>query len=574
MGRLRLYGAASTALSIFVIFSAWLQRRQFYPTCLHLTRSSASLMVLLNMGLYITILLGRALQRIFFGNLRALEVEMEQSPNLTVKFHARMIGIIALLYATDIGLLWYTVDYTFRRGASMMIIFGFEYTILISLIFSVSAKYVLHTIDLRGEHPWENKSMYIFYLELVVDFFKLITYFLFFAIVVHFYGGLPLHIIRDLYMTVRSFIQRCRDMIQYRRATANMNERYPDATAEELEATDRICIICREEMEVRGAARAPAAAAAAGANGAAAPPPLPPPIVPVLGGGNAAADANTPKKLQCGHIFHFRCLRSCRRSVLADNPAVPGGAAAAAAGPLGARGAPAGPANPAPAVPGAGVGVPFQQALQALWNQQQQQQQQQPQPGAQPGVGSTGVGAGPSTGTIPQTNAAPSTAGAAGTGVAGSTSGTSSSAPLPPPTAGGGLMFSLPTGGAGPVSNMSVFPFTLTPLTNFQAPLGGAHARTTPVFDYLTDQELEKMEGRSREAVVERIRAVQNVQEQLTGIVTQLTQILQMFPDANLSGVVSPGERGTDGTNGIGGGESSEGSSSSAARGKMRETVL
>ena len=29
-------------------------------------------------------------------------------------------------------------------------------------------KYVLHTIDLRHENPWENKSMYIFYLELIL----------------------------------------------------------------------------------------------------------------------------------------------------------------------------------------------------------------------------------------------------------------------------------------------------------------------------------------------------------------------------------------------------------------------
>ncbi|KAJ3114984.1 hypothetical protein HDU96_001384 [Phlyctochytrium bullatum] len=260
MGRLAVYGLISTGLSAFVILSAWLQRRQFYPACLHLTRSSASLMVLLNMGI---------------------------------------------------------------------------------------AKYILHSVDMRRENPWENKSMYIFYLELVVgdfwtktrindlDFFKLITYFLFFAIVVHFYG-LPLHIIRDLYMTLRSFIQRVRDLIQYRRATVNMNERYPDATPEELAATDRVCIICREEMEIRGA---PAGQAPAD--------PQAPPAnrlnqqffgnVPRVGGGAAVNDPEVPKKLLCGHIFHFRCLRSwlerqqscptCRRSVLADGPPAAGAAA-------------------------------------------------------------------------------------------------------------------------------------------------------------------------------------------------------------------------------------------------------
>ncbi|PJF16648.1 Synovial apoptosis inhibitor 1 [Paramicrosporidium saccamoebae] len=99
------------------------------------------------------------------------------------------------------------------------------------------------------------------------------------------YYGIPLHIIRDLYLTVRSFAMRVKDIIRYRKATANMNEKYPDATEEELAETDRVCIICREEM--------------------------------------VAA-----KKLPCGHLFHFRCLRSwlerqqacptCRRPILDD----------------------------------------------------------------------------------------------------------------------------------------------------------------------------------------------------------------------------------------------------------------
>jgi hypothetical protein len=110
------------------------------------------------------------------------------------------------------------------------------------------------------------------------DFLKLLTYSAFFAAIVHFYG-LPLHIIRDLYMTFRSFVQKCRDLIRYRQATANMNEKYPNATQEELDASDKICIICREEMS----------------------------FVQVVRG---TINPLAPKKLNCGHIFHFRCLRS------------------------------------------------------------------------------------------------------------------------------------------------------------------------------------------------------------------------------------------------------------------------
>lgn len=53
-----------------------------------------------------------------------------------------------------------------------------------------------------------------------------------------------------------------------RRAIRNMNTLYPDATPEELAASDNICIICREDM------------------------------------------VNSSKKLPCNHIFHTACLRS------------------------------------------------------------------------------------------------------------------------------------------------------------------------------------------------------------------------------------------------------------------------
>ena len=60
---------------------------------------------------------------------------------------------------------------------------------------------------------------------------------------------------------------------------------YPNATAQEMEALgDRTCIICREEM----------VAQTDGTEGAA----------------RNEGPNETPKKLVCGHVFHFHCLRS------------------------------------------------------------------------------------------------------------------------------------------------------------------------------------------------------------------------------------------------------------------------
>ena len=120
---------------------------------------------------------------------------------------------------------------------------------------------------------------------------KLLTYLTFFTVILLNYG-LPLHILRDVYMTLRSFLNRCRDLIRYRQATRDMDALYPNATAEEMERLgDKTCIICREEM----IAALPAGQASPSGSG------------PTSGG---QGPNETPKKLACGHVFHFHCLRS------------------------------------------------------------------------------------------------------------------------------------------------------------------------------------------------------------------------------------------------------------------------
>lgn len=134
---------------------------------------------------------------------------------------------------------------------------------------------------------------------------KLVTYLIFFMVVFAFYG-IPLHIIRDVYITARSFYMRFRDLMRYRTATRNMDERYPNATVEELNnMSDRTCIICREEMISPDST----SATTQDQNGGTANPPSPTGIT------NAAAahpdgPNTTPKRLPCGHVFHFYCLRS------------------------------------------------------------------------------------------------------------------------------------------------------------------------------------------------------------------------------------------------------------------------
>lgn len=111
-----------------------------------------------------------------------------------------------------------------------------------------------------------------------LDMIKLGIYIAFFFMLLRFYG-LPIHIMRDLFMTSRDFIKRLNAILRYRRAIQEMN-RYADATAEEL-SQENTCIICREEMR---------------------------PWDPVNQPG--AVDRIRPKKLPCGHVLHLGCLKS------------------------------------------------------------------------------------------------------------------------------------------------------------------------------------------------------------------------------------------------------------------------
>ncbi|PAA81889.1 hypothetical protein BOX15_Mlig032555g1 [Macrostomum lignano] len=352
----------SFALTILVLGNAFFQKKQFYPSIVYLTKSNSSTAVLYLQGIVLIYLLGKALARIFFGQLRPTEVEhliergwyaitetclafaafrddlsfrfftmftlllfikcfhwlaedrvdfMERSPVITRVFHLRAIGVLTCLCLLDSAFIRYAYRTTLARGASVQLVFGFEYAILFVFALGVWQKYILHAIDSRSDEPWDRKAILMLWGELVLSAASLLLYamFIFIMLRVH---AFPLFAIRPAYTAFRSFKLALSDMVLSRRAIRIMQQRYPDATAEDLSSSDNVCIICREEM------------------------------LPDTG----------CKKLPCGHMFHSNCLRSwfqrqqtcptCRMDVLRDNQQQqqqqqqqqpPAAAAAAAAAP-------------------------------------------------------------------------------------------------------------------------------------------------------------------------------------------------------------------------------------------------
>ncbi|KAI0790879.1 hypothetical protein C8Q75DRAFT_865544 [Abortiporus biennis] len=371
--RIMLYGIVSTIAMLAAVANACRSHSNFYSITVYLSRSGRSLLILANYGLLLALVSGRVMQRIFFGPLQPREVErlydqtwmfvtesllaftifrdefdipfvlmfgfllfvkcfhwlladrvesMDQVPypGPSVLFHVRMNVLFLLMSIIDVTMFTFAVDSTLLNGVGGMVLFATEYAILIASIMNSMSRYTLTNLEYRraasrgGENapPWENKSMYVFYIELVTDFVKLATYLTFFLVILTYYG-LPLNIIRDVYLTARSFITRLRALIRYHNATRDMDRRYPNATEEELNAmSDRTCIICREELAS--------------------------PVNNEVVDGQAPAQGQdgpnmNPKKLPCGHIFHFQCLRSwlerqqscptCRRPVLEATPQRP-----------------------------------------------------------------------------------------------------------------------------------------------------------------------------------------------------------------------------------------------------------
>ncbi|KAK5045805.1 hypothetical protein LTR84_008898 [Exophiala bonariae] len=343
-------------------------------TCLAMTvfRGEIGLTFL---AMFFSLLTGKVWGWIGEGRVEVLEQQPPQNPRL---FHTRLALSLGLGVAFDLTMLEYVVKQVLRMARpDMMVMFGFEFAVLSITSISTAMRYAINLVEIGivreqkkqrideikkermqtaatqyqeapapetannassdpdNQSPtptrltleqtiqnalneavdendvevegWEDKGRYIFYLDLATDFFKLVIYLAFFFILLVFYG-LPIHILRDVFLTMRSFLKRISDFMKYRTATRDMNERYPDATTDDIGRED-VCIICREEMR-----------------------PYQPPVVEQgqqQPRPNPMAERMRPKKLPCGHVLHFSCLRSwlerqqicptCRANVVQTN---------------------------------------------------------------------------------------------------------------------------------------------------------------------------------------------------------------------------------------------------------------
>lgn len=189
---------------------------------------------------------------------------LEQVMPVSTSTHVRLQAVLVTLFVADLGIAHYCVQSTLSSNSTILILFGFEFGLLVISAFNTMTKYYLHLLDSYLSRGLVSKGLYIMILEVLCDAFRLVTYVLFFCLIYSYYG-LPLHILREVWVSFVMFQRRLVGFIKYLKLIQNLETKFASATAEEIAAAGD-CLVCREPID-------------------------------------------SGKKLTCGHVFHVDCLR-------------------------------------------------------------------------------------------------------------------------------------------------------------------------------------------------------------------------------------------------------------------------
>eukprot|EP01038_Epipyxis_sp_PR26KG_P013099 gene13099-17557_t len=189
---------------------------------------------------------------------------LEQLLPLSFYTQLRFGLLLFTLLGMDIFATYTSARYVLQQGKSVVILFGFEFGLLVIYACNLTIRFILQLIDANLPNGLTSRGFYSMLTDLICETIKFVTYIAFFGLIFKFYG-VPIHIMRDVWSVYWSFYSKLISFVKYLKLSSNLDSRFPDATEEEI-ATGGNCLVCREEM-------------------------------------------NAGKKLPCGHIFHLDCLR-------------------------------------------------------------------------------------------------------------------------------------------------------------------------------------------------------------------------------------------------------------------------
>ncbi|GME95790.1 unnamed protein product [Ambrosiozyma monospora] len=350
------YLTASTFLAGYAVFDALSERPNLYSAGIKVSQG-AHIIALANWFVCMSLVLGKTFQRLMFGELRIIEVEhiYEQSwftiTNLLMTMALFRYDSNLLIFVLVTGLLFLKVfhwiltdrldflfqqqqqltgndyrirdivlskptftlivfliidykivmgciDHSFVYSADVFVVFGLDFLMVYLDLLESTLKFVLNIVEMiilayqrdDDEEVWENKVWLSKIGLIFISLFRFLALGFVFIGLIYAYT-IPVNFTRDGYLAVIKLIEQLKDLIYLIRARRELERNLKDATEEDLERDD-LCIICRDDMSLDQPTN---------------------------------HHRNFPKKLNCGHVLHYGCLKSwlemshvcptCRREV-------------------------------------------------------------------------------------------------------------------------------------------------------------------------------------------------------------------------------------------------------------------
>lgn len=210
-----------------------------------------------------------------------LEHIYQSATNAKQYVYTRNTFILLSFLYLDFNLVYSCYEYSFQSHPDVYFAFGFEFALLFIDMLHQLGKLILNTWELRfleanpDEEDLEVKTGYMKILnivhtslELAVRAFLLVTFFSPYRF--------PLYLIHDVLAGLISLLKQFAEMKRFRTASRELDSKLEDATEDDLNEDNNLCIICREDMTTQGVRK---------------------------------GERLYPKKLACGHIIHMGCLK-------------------------------------------------------------------------------------------------------------------------------------------------------------------------------------------------------------------------------------------------------------------------
>lgn len=131
---------------------------------------------------------------------------------------------------------------------------------------------------------WEDRALYVQSFEVFASAFKAIFFLVFlFTLYYHSRIALPIPLVQGFIVSSHQTVKQAYQLFTYLKQSRHLHSQLKNATELELDAADRMCIICREDMHF--------------------------PETFAVQRGKTLNLRKHPKKLRCGHILHLCCLK-------------------------------------------------------------------------------------------------------------------------------------------------------------------------------------------------------------------------------------------------------------------------